>query len=125
MFRHTTIVRLLVAAALQLQPVLGWNRENCAVKVTEMVQSNESSQKPAWDLSRADPKDIIFIVEGCEAICNFSMGFYSDSTPRLITGLLPVILLIGNMQFAPIGKKKFSWHCISSAILSIQHGRSW
>ena len=72
-----------------------------------MVQSNESSLKPAWVLSRADPKNIILTVEGCEAICDSKMGFYSDSAPRLITWLLPVILLIGNMQFAPIGKKKF------------------
>ena len=107
MFRHTTIVRLSVAAATQLQPVLGWNREDCSVNVTQMVQSNDSSLKPAWFISLADPNNPILTVEGCEAICDSKMGFYSDSAPRLITWLLPVILLIGNMQFAPVGKKKF------------------
>ena len=78
----------MVAATIQLPPVLGWNRQNCAVNVIKMVQSNDSSLNPAWVLSRADPNNIILTVEGCEAICDSRMGFYSDSAPRLITWLL-------------------------------------
>ena len=107
MFRHSTIIRLSVAAAIQLKPALGWNRTGCITKVNQMVRHNDSSLNPAWILSLADPNNPILTVEGCEAICDSSMGFYPDSAPRLITWLLPVILLIGNMQFAPIGKERF------------------
>ena len=107
MFRHSNLVRLSVAAAIQLQPVLGWNRQNCITKVNTMVRSNDSSLNPAWILSLTDPNNPKLTVEGCEAICDSKMGFYPDSAPRLITWLLPVILLIGNMQFAPIGKERF------------------
>lgn len=106
MFTHSTIARLSVVAAIRLQPVLGWNREDCIAKVNELVQSN-SSLNPAWVISLVDPNNLKLTVEGCEAICDSKMGFYSDSAPRLITWLLPVILLIGNTQFAPIGKQKF------------------
>ena len=107
MSRHSTILRLSVAAAIQLQPVLGWNRDNCITKVDELLQINGSSLNPAWFISLADPNNPILTVEGCEAICDSRTGFYSDIAPRLITWLLPVILLIGNMQFAPIGKERF------------------
>ena len=107
MFRHSTITPLLVAAAFQLKLVLGWNRTDCAIKVNQMARSNDSSLNPAWILSLADPNNPILTVEGCEAICDSKMGFYPDSPPRLITWLLPVIFLIGSMQFAPIGKKRF------------------
>ena len=107
MSRHSTIARLSVAAALQLKFVLGWNRANCITQVDQMARSNVSSLNPAWILSLADPNNPILTVEGCEAICDSKMGFYPDSAPRLITWLLPVILLIGNMQFAPIGKERF------------------
>ena len=107
MFRHSTITPLLVAAAFQLKLVLGWNRTDCAIKVNQMVRSNDSSLNPAWILSLADPNNPILTVEGCEAICDSKMGFYPDSAPRLITWLLPVVVLIGNMQFAPIGKERF------------------
>ena len=107
MFRHSSITRLLVAATIQLRPVLGWNRQNCITKVNEIVSSNNSSLNPAWIISLADPNNLKLTVEGCEAICDSKFGFYPDSAPRLITWLLPVILLIGNMQFAPIGKERF------------------
>ena len=107
MFRHSTIARLSVAAAFQLKLVLGWNRTSCITKVNHMAQSNDSSLNPAWILSLADPNNPILTVDGCEAICDAKTGFYPDSAPRLITWLLPVILLVGNMQFAPIGKERF------------------
>ena len=107
MFKHSSIARLLVASTIHLRLVLGWGRQNCITKVNETVWSNDSSLNPAWFTSLADPNNIKLTVEGCEAICDKKMGFYPDSAPRLITWLLPVILLIGNMQFAPIGKEKF------------------
>ena len=107
MFRYSNIARLSVAAAFQLKLVLGWNRPNCTAEVDQMARSNDSTLNPAWFFSLADPNNPILTIEGCEAICDSKMGFYPDSAPRLITWLLPVILLIGNMQFAPIGKERF------------------
>ena len=107
MFRHSTIAQLSVAVAFQLKLVLGWNRTSCITKVNLMARSHDSSLNPAWILSLADPNNPILTVDGCEAICDSKMGFYPDSGPRLITWLLPVLLLIGNMQFAPIGKERF------------------
>ena len=107
MLRHSTIVRFSVAAAIQLQPVLGWNRQSCITKVNDLFRSNDSSLNLAWIISLTEPNNLKLTVEGCEAICDSKMGFYQDSAPRLITWLLPVILLIGNMQFAPIGKERF------------------
>src|SRR3954471_24514413 len=103
-----SIVQIWLAATIQLRTVLGWNREQCIATVKETVNSYSSSSvtpNPAWFFSLADPNNSILTVEGCEVLCDSKMGFYSDSGPRLITWLLPIILLIANMQFAPIGKK--------------------
>jgi hypothetical protein len=45
----------------------------------------------------------------CKAICGSGIfGLYPDATSRLLTWLAPTILLVTNMQYAPIGFKKFA-----------------
>lgn len=43
----------------------------------------------------------------CERICGTSWTVYPDSAPRLMTWLVPVLVLIANLQYAAIGKERF------------------
>lgn len=52
----------------------------------------------------SDPKNIGLTLPGCQQTCGRRFNFYDDIGPRLTTWLIPVIILIGNMSFAPLGQ---------------------
>jgi hypothetical protein len=52
----------------------------------------------------SDPLNIGLTLEGHRAQCGPKFDWYHDVGPRLSTWLFPVILLIGNMQLATLGK---------------------
>jgi hypothetical protein len=53
----------------------------------------------------SDPTNIGLTLEGCRAQCGAKSDWYPDVGPRLSTWLIPVIVLIGNMQLATLGKR--------------------
>lgn len=44
---------------------------------------------------------------GCEKICGSRRDWYPDAGPRLNTWLLPVVLLIANMEVSPLDKRRY------------------
>jgi hypothetical protein len=55
-------------------------------------------------VAKSDPSDIWLTIGGCEATCGKKFDWYPDIGPRLTIWLIPVIILIGNIQFATLGK---------------------
>ena len=108
---HPSIVHIVFAAIATLPTVAanGWNREECLANITASQNSTNSSMtlNPAFFFPESIAANPVLTVDGCEALCGDGMGIYSDSAPRLITWFLPIILLVANMQFANIGKKRF------------------
>lgn len=86
----------------------GFRRIDCYMKVAQDLRSNDSSTtpNPALFIS-ANPTNPILTYDGCQKLCGSGTGWYPDAIPRLITWLLPVILLVSNMVYAPIGKQRF------------------
>ncbi|KAL9124575.1 MAG: hypothetical protein Q9217_006104 [Psora testacea] len=87
----------------------GFLREQCYGRVTEILQSDNSSIaiNPLIFISVSDPTNPILTLDGCQQLCGSGTGWYPDSGPRLVAWLLPIILLVSNMQFAPIGMERF------------------
>ncbi|KAF2429738.1 hypothetical protein EJ08DRAFT_650194 [Tothia fuscella] len=52
-----------------------------------------------------DPTNIGLTLNGCRAQCGAEFDWYRDVGPRLSTWLIPVIVLLGNMQLATLGKR--------------------
>jgi hypothetical protein len=48
--------------------------------------------------------NIELTIEGCEAQCGSRFNWYPDVGPRLTTWLIPVVLLVGNLCLATLGK---------------------
>ena len=86
----------------------GFQREDCFEKVVKILQANDTAIKldpSLWiDPNPANP---ILTLYGCEQLCGSGTGWNSDSGSRLVTWLLPIILLISNMQLQPIGVQRF------------------
>ncbi|KAL2044686.1 hypothetical protein N7G274_002460 [Stereocaulon virgatum] len=87
----------------------GFHRQQCYGRVTEILESNNSSITitPSMFISRSDLTNPILTLDGCQQLCGSGTGWYPDSGPRLVAWLLPIILLISNMQFAPIGMQRY------------------
>ena len=87
----------------------GFHREQCYGRVTEILESNNSSITiiPSMFINESDPTNPILTLHGCQQLCGSGTGWYSDSGPRLVTWLLPIFLLVSNMQFAPIGMQRY------------------
>ena len=107
-----SILHFCVVAAGQFALVAagaGFYRGQCYEKVTEILQSDNSSitLNPLLFVSVSDHTNPILTLEGCEQLCGSGTGWYPDSGPRLVEWFLPIILLVSNMQFAPIGMERF------------------
>lgn len=56
-----------------------------------------------------DSSPAIITLQACKAISGPGIfGLYPDAAARLLTWLAPVILLVTNLQYAPIGSKRFA-----------------
>lgn len=54
-----------------------------------------------------DPSSLTLTLKGCERLCGASRAWYTDIGPRLSVWLIPSLLLIGNIELSPLGKKRF------------------
>lgn len=99
----------LVAVAVCIMPVTalhGWNRIVCHDIVLSMLESEKLLPNDTDIFAKSgqsimsDINNIVLTTSGCSRLCD-SKGPtpYPDSIPRLTQWLLPVLLLIVNMQF--------------------------
>ena len=54
-----------------------------------------------------DPSSLTLTLTGCERLCGAYRAWYTDIGPRLSVWLIPSLLLIGNLELSPLGKKRF------------------
>ena len=88
-------------------PDAGFQREECLKKLALILQRNDTAIKLDPNFFKdPNPANPILTLYGCEQLCGSRIGWHSDSISRLVTWLLPIILLISNMQFQPIGNSK-------------------
>ncbi len=99
---------LLIAQVTVATAKAGFHRIDCYKELAQKLKSNSSSTtlNPALFFS-ANPTNPVLTYEGCQKLCDSGTGWYPDAFPRLITWLLPVIWLVSNMMYAPIGKQRF------------------
>jgi len=65
------------------------------------------AKDPATGQSLHDPDDMTLTVPGCERLCG-GRSFYIDAGPRFMTWILPIVLLLSNIELSPIDKRRFT-----------------
>ena len=90
----------------------GFHRDECLDRVQSSLQNgsiaNKSSifyQDDSGPVSTFD--EPILTIAGCEQMCGKSFGMYKDVGPRLSTWLIPVFLLLSNMEVSPLDKRRY------------------
>src|SRR5436190_10209629 len=66
------------------------------------VFARDNSGRPIVGLS-----NITLTLPGCEKLCGPKQGFYLDIGPRLSTWLIPILLLVSNIELSPLDKRRF------------------
>lgn len=91
-------------------PCLSYGRTWCNLKIGEklknhtLVPSNPIFFRNKNNRPMSYPSNIGLSLEDWRAQCGTKFDWYHDVGPRLLTWRFPVILLIGNMQLAMLGK---------------------
>ena len=91
----------------------GFDRPLCYQTTLDLLDNHT----PAYDDDRfyhdaagrtlSSPEDLTLTVSGCEEICGPEQGWYRDIGPRLVNWLIPVLLLISNVELSPLDKRRF------------------
>ena len=103
---------LLVISQSDSKP---YNRQKCYQTHTDLRNNHILSVDDSFvyfagsdGLLKSDLSDPVLTYEGCMAICGTMMGWYGDWLPRLLTWLIPIVLLVACMQYGNFGAKKYS-----------------
>lgn len=104
--RSSAFIALLL---LLLSPALAMDRSKCNKDVSAALRNGSiTPNDPIFfrqdGVPKSHPEDIWLTIGGCEATCGKKFDWYTDIGPRLTIWLVPVIILIGNIQFAVLGK---------------------
>jgi hypothetical protein len=111
-----TSSRMLVILLLVLFTTVnaeGFNREVCYQRVKSMLAdgtlaSNDTFfYRDDFGTIRSSPDRPVLTLNACHELCGAGFGWYKDIGPRLSTWLIPVFLLLSNMEVSPLDKRRY------------------
>ena len=101
------IRRCLYLVVLSPTAVLGFSREYCNKDVSTRLRANESFPvNYFFGENGRDPDNPLLTRLGCEALCG-PQSYYPDIGPRMVSWLLPVFLLVWNIDVSPLDKWRY------------------
>src|SRR5271170_2834873 len=93
-----------------------FDRDGCLTQVTSMLESRNISMILNPSLFFHDSNGLllsnnatspILTPSGCEQLCSAHARPPTNSVPRLIAWLLPIVLLVTNVYYAPVGWRTY------------------
>ncbi|KAL9607527.1 MAG: hypothetical protein Q9167_007567 [Letrouitia subvulpina] len=91
----------------------GFVREECLKRTLDNIANGKLSpnddvfMRDAAGRPMSDPKDLTLTLPGCNKLCGPEQRWYSDIGPRVSVWLLPVLLLVSNIELSPLDKRRF------------------
>lgn len=101
------------ATATEISFDTAFNRQECLARTLRLTSNGSLPlddeaffRDPAGQpLSHRD--NLTLTMHGCEKLCGRRHGWYTDIGPRLSAWLIPILLLISNVELSPLDKRKF------------------
>jgi hypothetical protein len=91
--------------------------------VRTKIASADSTLEPEWfwGPNGMDERFPVLSLPGCHQLCSGDGSWYFDAGQRFMTWLLPVILLVGNMDVSPLDKWRYLevFHLLGDPISSM------
>ncbi|KAG8528527.1 uncharacterized protein KY384_007445 [Bacidia gigantensis] len=91
----------------------GFDRHKCLVRTLNflgngtLAADDEVFYRDAAGRPMNGKDDLTLTLSGCEKLCGPRMMWYRDIGPRLSIWLIPILLLISNIELASLDKKRF------------------
>lgn len=86
----------------------GFQRGKCLDRVRDKIKYENAMLKPEWFRTNGmDEQYPDVSLTGCYDLCNGDGRWYFDAGQRLMTWLLPVFLLVGNIDVSPLDKWRY------------------
>lgn len=113
---YSSILRILVYFSLLVQFVgakKGFDRDVCLQTLRDSIENGTLERNSSVfyrderGVTMSDPENPVLTVIGCEEICGKSFKWYDDIGPRLSIWLIPVFLLLSNMEVSPLDKRRY------------------
>ena len=84
----------------------GFQREKCLDRVRCKTQNESSTLSPEWfwGANGMNKEYPVVSLLGCYKLCTGHGRWYFDAGQRLMTWLLPVVLLVGNLDVSTLDK---------------------
>ena len=89
-------------------------REECNATVQNLLLENvlQATDNTTFYTNKSgyimsDPRNLILTLDGCNRLCGAPKQWYKDIGPRFNVWLIPVILLIVNIEVSPFDKRKY------------------
>ena len=103
---------LIVLLITSVPPAFAFNRDTCYASIIQ--QLSNGTLPPDSDLfyrsgngaPMSTPSNPVLTLPGCQALCG-GTTWYVDIGPRLSTWLIPVLLLISNIDVSPLDKRRY------------------
>jgi hypothetical protein len=74
---------------------------------SELIHLNDSSIFSSEGEKFQSSRNTSLTLEGCYRICGPNWRVYDDVGPRITTWLIPILVLLGNIELSPIDKSRF------------------
>ncbi|ERF69117.1 hypothetical protein EPUS_01073 [Endocarpon pusillum Z07020] len=91
----------------------GFNRTVCYSRTLDYLNKNilandsEVFFRDGSGRPMSGKQDITLTLPGCQALCGERQAWYWDIGPRITTWLIPILLLISNVELSPLDKRRF------------------
>ena len=91
----------------------GFNRTGCYSRTLDYLNKNiltndsEVFFRDGSGRPMSEKQDITLTLPGCQALCGESQAWYWDIGPRITTWLIPILLLVSNVELSPLDKRRF------------------
>ena len=92
---------------------LGFDRDVCYKRTLDLLhtgllnKNDDVFHRDDMGLPMSDEETLTLTRNGCNRLCGPRLNFYKDIGPRLSIWLIPVLLLISNVELSPLDKRRF------------------
>ena len=109
-----TLFRLLNLFLFTFPFGSAFDRDSCFATAKNLLSNQSLSPNSPFffrDTFRSPPyngpENMTLTLEGCNVLCGPKQTWYTDIGPRLTIWLVPILLLLANVELSPIDKRRF------------------
>ncbi|KAK4209837.1 hypothetical protein QBC37DRAFT_449440 [Rhypophila decipiens] len=88
-----------------------FERTYCYNKITDFLENSNVTSSPACmgrlfiDGTKANLKNPLLTLKGCQAFCGVDWGYYPDSASRVVDWVVPIVVLVSNINLSPVERR--------------------